>query len=221
MPFKKVLKGSFCMNVLSKIDHSVTGSKGDRSQGSINRGFTILELMITIVIIGILTTVALPSMRDWVIYNRVRSQADDIVSLLDVARTTSIEMGQPAFITGWTKGGNNAPFASPIWDESVIALVDNKVTGIRDEVGFLHVKNTSIRLQARANGIVFLPNGMSGLAADNGNRFIQFNGNTNIVILVCEANGNKFDVATITMTVTGATSVQMTKADNNQCLIQD
>ncbi len=211
------------MNVLVKDDPTVTGCKKDCRLNFVSHGFTILELMITIVIIGILTTVSIPSMRDWVVSNRVKSKADDIVSLFDMARTSAIEMGKPVYLSGRSTNNDNL-FVSPHWDFEVASFVDTNQNGAFDngeELGFISAQKTSISLVPGLNnanfGVVFLPNGMSGYTAGAGNRFIQ--DRNDVVINVCAENGNVFTVATININVTGVVNINTNDAqDNNPCL---
>jgi type IV fimbrial biogenesis protein FimT len=50
------------------------------------RGFTLLELMVTLGVLGILTTIAYPSMRDFMLRNRAVAQSNSIRSDLQYAR---------------------------------------------------------------------------------------------------------------------------------------
>lgn len=51
------------------------------------RGFTIIELMITITIIGVLMSVAVPAMQAFIVNNRLTSVTRELVSTLQTART--------------------------------------------------------------------------------------------------------------------------------------
>lgn len=59
------------------------------------RGFTMVELMITIVIAAILTAIAIPSFRNIILSNRLTSTANDIVSAINVARMEAIKLNAP------------------------------------------------------------------------------------------------------------------------------
>ncbi len=55
------------------------------------RGFTLIELMISLTIVGILTVVGLPSLVDFVAEQRVRTAASDLVSEIAFARAKAVE----------------------------------------------------------------------------------------------------------------------------------
>lgn len=66
----------------------------------INRsmGFTIVELMITIVVAAILMTVAVPSFNDLIKTNRVRTQISSVMAMLQTARSEAVKRGQTVAI---------------------------------------------------------------------------------------------------------------------------
>ena len=63
------------------------------------RGFTLLELMVTVAVAAILTTVAVPGFRDLVQNNRVTSQTNELVAALTMARTEAIKRGRAVEVT--------------------------------------------------------------------------------------------------------------------------
>jgi len=56
-----------------------------------SRGFTLIELVIAIVMIAILTSIAFPSMRSFIVRNRVRDAATDILIALNQARSEALK----------------------------------------------------------------------------------------------------------------------------------
>ena len=71
-------------------------------------GFTLIELMVTLSVLAILITLALPSMRQIVESQRVRSAASDIASDLVIARNEAVKRGNDVqlapSLTGWAGG---------------------------------------------------------------------------------------------------------------------
>ncbi len=55
------------------------------------RAFTIIELMITVVIVAILASVAAPSMRDMLLTSKVRTAASDLYESVILARSEAIK----------------------------------------------------------------------------------------------------------------------------------
>lgn len=73
-------------------------------------GFTLIEMMITIAIAGVLLAIAAPSFQGVIINNRISAQASDFVSGLALARSEAIKRGTSVRVTaagtdfssGWT-----------------------------------------------------------------------------------------------------------------------
>lgn len=71
-------------------------------------GFTMIELMITLVIVGILATIAVPSFRDFVRTQRVKSASFELVAALTLTRSEAIKRNTNIVMTqasgGWQNG---------------------------------------------------------------------------------------------------------------------
>ncbi len=70
------------------------------------RGFTIIELMIAIMVLGIFASIAAPSFAEILKQNRLAAQTNSIVASLNYARGETINQGTDVFITPNTAGTN-------------------------------------------------------------------------------------------------------------------
>jgi prepilin-type N-terminal cleavage/methylation domain-containing protein len=64
-----------------------------------NQGFTFMELMVIIAVIGILASIATPNFIAWLPNYRLRSSAEDIQSTLQLARLTAIKENSTVTVT--------------------------------------------------------------------------------------------------------------------------
>lgn len=95
------------------------------------RGFTLLELMVTIAVVAILATVGVPGFRDLIQNNRVTTQTNEIVNALAFARTEAIKRGRAVEVDivdgnpGWS-----ATVAFAETDGEVLRVFDRTRSGI-------------------------------------------------------------------------------------------
>jgi type IV fimbrial biogenesis protein FimT len=77
-----------------------------RPQGAVHRarsrlpasGFTLVELMITLTVAGILLTIAAPSLRSLILNNRIASQSSEFLGALAYARSEAVKRGNPVLV---------------------------------------------------------------------------------------------------------------------------
>ena len=70
-----------------------------RASAKSSRGFTLIELMITLVVVTVLVLIAVPSFRDYIEKARVRGAADQVTDLLARARASAVKSNLPVSIT--------------------------------------------------------------------------------------------------------------------------
>lgn len=71
-------------------------------------GFTLIEMMVTIAVLGILAMVALPNFQAWVESSRMTAQANDFLTALHMARSEAVKRNAPVTVAakdgGWADG---------------------------------------------------------------------------------------------------------------------
>ena len=100
------------------------------------RGFTIIELLITMTIVGILATLAGPSFSEMLKNNRLTTQTNDLILAMNIARSEAVKRGRSVTITsdtntndwsdGWTvaEGGTDLRIGDPL--DGTTTLINDK-----------------------------------------------------------------------------------------------
>lgn len=126
-------------------------------------GFTVIELMIAVAIMGILLAIALPAVREWVVGARVRSAASDLYSSLIKARSEATKRNRDivvAPVSGWAGGwtvkvGTTTLDQHQALNDITIALRQRSGTTWSDLAGSLTYKTTG-RLEVSAEQVAFV-----------------------------------------------------------------
>jgi type IV fimbrial biogenesis protein FimT len=114
-----------------------------------HKGFTLIELMVTLFITAILLGAAIPSFVDMTVRNRLVTTTNDFISTINLARSESIRRASTVTICGTSDG---AACAADAWSGGWIAFVD--VNGDGD----IDVGDTVLRVHgALAGGYTLSP----------------------------------------------------------------
>lgn len=84
------------------------------SMSRTNRGFTLIELIVTVSVLAILTALAAPNFADFMRRNAVETQANEFLGALRVARATAISQSRFVSICP----SKNASAAEPVCEDS-------------------------------------------------------------------------------------------------------
>ena len=163
------------------------------------RGFTIIELIIVIVIIGILTTIAVPSMREWALEGQIETKAAEVRNLFELVRTKATAMGKVVYVVGTNNvqvGLDNKALGNSI-DSSprvIMAYVDvnqnSTFDSNNDEIVAL-VDMGKVRSHLSGTFAV-LPSGISGQLDQSGPQwYTQLTDTDNYEFQVCLSTGGK------------------------------
>ena len=152
---------------------STSGRKRARPR---NAGFTVVELMITLSVAGILLAVAVPSFNQMIVANRLATQANEIVAAVSLARSEAIKRNASVTLCR-TSDGADCVGGSGNWQNWIIRTGGGTIVqrGAVNTYGGSFVVTSTLG----TDQVVFGPDGLartSGaiIATDAENNAIRF-----------------------------------------------
>ncbi len=142
------------------------------------QGFTIIELMVTLVVLGVLLSIAVPSFLNWIQTNSLNSYTRNLISALTLARSEAVSRQIGVTVR---KGSPQTPQK---WSDGFHMYTDPQGNS-----AYSQVTDTMIReVNLSVDGLTVQTNG-------SGNNFVSFkntgtlNEASPVSITVCSRNG--------------------------------
>lgn len=92
-------------------------------------GFTLVELMVTLVVVVVLTAIAVPSFRSLTLSNRLTASANEIVGTIQVARMEAIKRNARTQLCSNSASSNASDALGQLCGTSLGAVVATTATG--------------------------------------------------------------------------------------------
>lgn len=132
-----------------------------------SRGFTLIELMVTVAVIAILAVVAIPNLRDFVHNNRLRATSNELVASLQAARMEAVRLNSNAIVCRSTNGTTCAG-GTDAWAAWVV-LADVDHDGAADDLVRTGAAAAPVVVSSSESidnsAVTFGPDGMARTAA--------------------------------------------------------
>jgi prepilin-type N-terminal cleavage/methylation domain-containing protein len=150
-------------------------------------GFTLYELMITLMVVGIILSFGIPNMRDFTLNSRMTSTANDLHAAFLMARTEAAHAKSNVTICA-SADPMGAANCGGTWDQGYVVFIDDNANQVR-EAGEAILRShapadTGVLLRV-ANGATYFMYAPSGLGRldTGGNQALS-------QVVICDERGN-------------------------------
>lgn len=95
-----------------------------------SRGFTLIELMVTISVLAILVTIGMPSLQTFIQNSRLQSQSASLIGDLNYARAEAVRLGSPVAVCASADGATCSGAA--VWETGWVVFNDRNSDNVVD-----------------------------------------------------------------------------------------
>ena len=124
-----------------------------------NRGFTLIELIITVTVLSVVLAFAIPSFRDFVRRNRLTTQSNEFVTAVNLARAEAIRRNRNVSLNANDPSDNNNEWGMG-WRVADLLAVPTTLRVVPALPGSLTFNGPT-----GVNAVVFNPNGLLNAGA--------------------------------------------------------
>lgn len=146
-------------------------------------GFTLVELMITLALVGVIAAFAVPSFGTMIANSRLATASNDVVGVLNYARSEAVKTGRSVIVNP-TDGAN--------WANGVSVWIDRNANGSMQD-------SEELRRTSGAPGAVTVTSSSNFLFTGGG---LLPNGSAAVTIQVCDDRSGESG-SSITVTLGG------------------
>ena len=162
----------------------------ERNFNKEQQGFTLIELMVTVSLVGILLAFAIPSLRDMVSNDRVTSNSNEFVTSLSLTRSEAVKRGSR--VTMCRSSNGTSCLGAGDWQVGWVIFVDENNDGAFVAADILQIHDplaTSVTLPGVGvigSYVSFIGNGSAQKTdgtAQSGVMTLSMNGKTRTITL--------------------------------------
>lgn len=135
-------------------------SSADTSLPDTSRGYTLIELLVTIALASLLLSIAVPSFKHLAVGNRLTTQANEFVSVLSLARSEAIKRNSAVTLCrAKSESASACETASGAWQHWIVRAANGTIVrrGLVNTFG----GGISVKSTLSNDTIVFGPDGLS------------------------------------------------------------